>query len=379
MDVCRRGALVATLLTFAALPARAEEDERPAPAAKPHVQRSTEPVPSSTERARPSTGRRVLAGAAAVVPGVVVRGAGHYVAGDRRTAKRLLLIEGAGLVLAAAGGIPIGVSGAAGETMPGLALLLPGSALLFTSVAADFWGAAGGASLAGEPLMPDALSLSAGYTAVLDPRLPFTNLATLGVDARRGRGLAAASTWYGDGAWRAALTGGVRLFGPRPGERRADASSFDGVVTVAEERRDAGGYAITAGDVGVRGRLDLVRLAPSLRGSHVRGGIGLGAERIRYHATDVADLSGLITAHFAWGFTLGDGGPRALEAELYYEHRRDTLAGGVTLPTPGNGFVGYFGATATAWRDRWGLTTTAEVGSAWVLSLAARMRITELP
>jgi hypothetical protein len=205
MDVRRRGALVAVLVMAAVAPARAEEAEPTAP----------------------TSGRRVLAGAAAIVPGVVVRGAGHFVAGDRATAKRLLLIEGAGLLLIAAGGIPIGLSGAAGETMPGLALLLPGTALLFTSIAADVWGAAGGASVAGEPLMPDALALSAGYTAVVDPRVPFTHLATAAVDARHGRALGAVEAWYGDGGWRAGLTGGVRLTGPRPGQRRDDASSVD--------------------------------------------------------------------------------------------------------------------------------------------------------
>lgn len=378
MDVRRRGALVAALaccgaLTLGAPPALRADEATPSASAAPTD--AAEPAIATT--APPSAGRRVLAGAAAIVPGVVVRGSGHFVAGDRRTATRLLLIEGAGLLLAAAGGIPIGLSGAAGETMPGLALLLPGSALLFTSVAADVWGAAGGASIAGAPLLPDALALSAGYTAVVDPRVPFTHVATAAIDARRGRILGAAGGWYGDGGWRAGLTAGVRITGPRPGEPGREASSFDVVATVSEERRAA--YAVDTFEAGVRGRLELARLAPSLRGSHVRAGLGAGVERIGYDAVDVTDLSGLITGHFAWGFTLGDGRARALEAELYYEHRRDTLAGGVTLPTPGNGFVGYFGATATAWRDRWGLTATAEAGSAWVFSLAARARFPELP
>jgi hypothetical protein len=349
----RRAALVAAVSLALVAPARADEPP-----------------------ASPGGARRALAAGAAIVPGVIVRGAGHWVAGERRTARRLLLIEGLGLGLVAAGGIPIGVSGGAGESMPGLALLLPGSALLFTSIAADVWGAAGGAAIAGQPLTPDVLTLSLGYTFVADPRTPFANLATAAAEARLGRVMLGASGWFGDHTRRARATTGYRLLGPVPGQRGHDA--LDLSVAVAHEARTAHGYAVTTAEAAMHGRLDLAHVGPSLRGSFVAFGLGLGTELIDYDAAGVTDTSGLVTGHFGWGFVLGDGHARALEAELYYEHRRDTLAGGVTLPTPGNGFVGYFGGTVTAWRERWGLTATVDAGSAWIVALAARVRLPEV-
>jgi hypothetical protein len=75
---------------------------------------------------------------------------------------------------------------------------------------------------------------------------------------------------------------------------------------------------------------------------------------------------------------LGDGVARSLETELYYEHGRDTLAGGLTLRLPANGFIGYVGAVTTAWRGRYGASVRLDVGSAYVLALSARIRLPEL-
>ncbi len=351
-------AMVAAL-ALAPSTARAEESPAPAPA--------------------PSRARRALAVGAALVPGVIVRGAGHWVAHDRRTAKRLLVLEGVGLGLAAAGGLPLGVSGGAGETLPGLVLLLPGAGLLFTTIAADAWGAAGGACLAGTPAPPSALDVALGYTFVGDPRVPFANLATADAVLRHGRATSGASGWFGDGTWRVRGALGARLRGPRPGQHLPDISALDVEVSAAEERRADQGLRVATVEAGALARVDLARIGPSLRGTFATLGMGVGGERIRYTATAAADTSSLFTAHLGWGFVLGDGRARALEAELYYEHRRDTLAGGLTPPTSANGFVGYVGAAATAWRDRWGVSARVEVGSAYVLSFAARVRLPEMP
>ncbi len=326
----------------------------------------------------PTRARRALAIGAAIVPGVIVRGAGHWVARERRTARRLLVIEGVGLALAAAGGIPIGFSGGAEETLPGLIFLVPGTGLLLGSIFADAWGAAGGAGVAGEPSPPPRLDAALGYTFVGDPRVPFANLATAEAVARRGRAQAAASGWFGDGTWRARGAGGLRLRGPRPAERPADTSSLDVEMAVAAERRADQGLRVATAEVGALARLDLARIGPSLRGTFTTLGVALGLERIRYTTSGAADTSSLFAAHLGWGFLLGDGRARSLETEVYYEHRRDTLAGGLTPPTPFNGFVGYVGAVTTGWRGRWGASARFDAGSAYVFSLAARVRLPEL-
>lgn len=360
---CRALALASTMLVAGEGRARADAAAESLP---------TTPRPLSRTK-------RVVATSAAILPGLIVRGAGHWAIGERRTAKRLLVLEGVGLGLAALGGLPLGISGGADETLPGLVLLFPAAGLLFTTVAADAWGAAGGACIAGTPSPPPALEVAAGYTFVGDPRVPFANLATLDAHAWRGPVRAGASGWLGDGTWRARFDGGFRLRGPRPGERPDDTSAIDIVVAGAEERRTEQGLRVATGEVGAVARFDLVRIGPTLRGTFATIGMNVGGERIRYTASGVADTSSLFSGHVGWGFTLGDGRSRALETELYYEHRRDTLAGGLTLHLPYNGFVGYVGAVATGWRGRYGASARVDVGSAYVVSLAAHVRLRELP
>src|SRR5205085_11983475 len=142
-------------------------------------------------------------------------------------------------------------------------------------------------------------------------------------------------------------------------------------------RRDQGLHIATFEGV-VLAHIDLARIGPSLRGTFATLGTGLGVERVRFMANDVADNSSIFIGHIGWGFVLGDGPARALETELYYDHRRDTLAGGLTIPVPSNGFIGYLGAVTTAWRGRYGLSARLDVGSAYVFTLSARTRLPEL-
>jgi hypothetical protein len=53
-----------------------------------------------------------LATAAAVFPGILIHGIGHRVGGDRRTARRLLIIEGIALGGMVVSGAALGLSGA---------------------------------------------------------------------------------------------------------------------------------------------------------------------------------------------------------------------------------------------------------------------------
>jgi hypothetical protein len=362
-------ALASTLLATSAGDARGDE---PAPA-----------TPESVSPPRPPTrGRRVIATAAAILPGVIVRGSGHWLVDDRRTARRLLVIEGIGLGLAALGGIPLGISGGAEETLPGLALLVPATGLLVTTLAADIWGTAGGAGIAGTLAPPPALDVAAGYTFVGDPRVPFANLATVDATAWLGPAQLRASGWAGDAAWQARATAGVRVYGPRPRAAHAgDTSALDLTVSAAEERRAEQGLRIATGEAGVLARVDLARIGPTLHGTFATIGMGFGAERIRYTDSGAADTSGLMSARIGWGFVLGDmrGSARALETEIYYEHRRDTLAGGLTLHIPFNGFIGYLGVVTTAWQGRYGVSARIDAGSAYVATLAAHVRLPELP
>ncbi len=325
--------------------------------------------------AAPTAGRRALAVAAAIVPGVIVRGAGAWVVGDRPTARRLLYVELLGLGLAAAGGLPIGLSRGAEATMPGLVFAISGGALLLTSWAADIHVAAGGDRLGGRPARPAEVTAELGYTFVGDVHLPIEHLATGGAELRSGLARARLTGWLGDGAWRAQLGAGARLWRPRAPAGATDATGIELEAALAREGRDLAGYAITSGEVGVAGRLDLIRLAAPLAGSFASLAMGVGVERVHYDAVDVADLTSLFAGRIGWGLYLGDG---AGEVELYYQHRRDTLAGRITLPLSGNGFIGYVGGSVAGWRGPWGVVARLDVGSAYVASLALRWRLAAL-
>ncbi len=91
----------------------------------------------------PSTGDRALATGAAVVPGVIVHGAGHYVLGDSGTAGKLLLAEGIGLGMVAVGGTGLFLTGASRYTVgPLAAISMFGVGVFSLSLIADVYGVA---------------------------------------------------------------------------------------------------------------------------------------------------------------------------------------------------------------------------------------------
>ncbi|MCB9561330.1 MAG: hypothetical protein H6708_13060 [Kofleriaceae bacterium] len=130
------------------------------------------------------------------------------------------------------------------------------------------------------------------------------------------------------------------------------------------------GFAVVTGELGLRGRLDLGRVAPALDGAFGEAGVGLGLEVTRYDAGDL-DATELVTARFGLGLYLGCGQGEAL---LWYEHRRDDLAGGLAAWRAA-GFIGRAGLTG-AWSltPRWAIAAEVQAGSAWVTTLAVRRR-----
>src|SRR6478609_3699467 len=86
---------------------------------------------------------RALPTAAAIVPGVVVHGAGHYALGEPETARQLLLMEGVGLGLFVTGGLTLWLSGASRYLVaPAATATIAGFGLFSTSYFADIYGTA---------------------------------------------------------------------------------------------------------------------------------------------------------------------------------------------------------------------------------------------
>src|SRR5688572_4946398 len=133
------------------------------------------------EKKGPEGKERALAPAATVVPGVLAHGAGHWVMGERRTAKRLLLMEGIGLGLAGISGAILYATGAsrhhAGPLVGGV---VTGAGLFALSWAADLYGSVGGGCTCGAPRAEARLAVESGYGYVHDPQFAYRHFAVVG-------------------------------------------------------------------------------------------------------------------------------------------------------------------------------------------------------
>jgi hypothetical protein len=314
---------------------------------------------------------RALAVGAAIFPGVIVHGSGHWVARDRAAAKRLAIAELVGIGMIALGGLPIGITGGAPESLPGIAIAIPGAGLFLTSWFADIYGAAGGARIGGRARTePARVEIEAGYLAVTDVRAGATHAATLAASAWIDRGHAALAGWAGPGARELGGELGARVLGGVPGRPGCDGTALDVVLAGHDRAFDDDGVGATTLTLAARGRYDLARLAPSLAGSFATGEVGAGGERLRFDAAP-AETAGVLLARFGYGVRLGDDA----ELEVFYDQRHDALAGRLLLEIGSNGFAGHVGMRGAAYRGRWGVTGGVEVGAHWVARLAIAAKL----
>lgn len=324
----------------------------------------------------------VLPALGALVPGVAVHGTGHWIGGDGATARKLLRLEGLGLGLVVTGGLPLALTGAARRlALPTIPLLLSGGGLLLAGWAGDVYGAAGGPRIAGAPrLVLPGLEARLGYLHVHDPQFAYGSFLQAGARLRRG-------AWRGDGdvavaldddSQRLRLEAGRRLYGPRPegaGPRAADGTRVDVDAALMMHRHGTEGFTVLTGEVIMAGRYDMARLGPSLRGAFAELHLGLGLE-VSVYEGDAVDVADLLLGGFGFGMYLGAPAAAHGEVRVFYEHRRDDLAGGLAMSGGGNGFLGSFGVDGfVAWGPRWGVGFRAEVGSAYVGSAGLRYRI----
>jgi hypothetical protein len=332
--------------------------------------------------------------AAAIVPGLVLHGSGHFAAGDRPTAYRLLKYEAIGLGALLLGGTVLALTGASRRTIePTILTTAAGGGLLATSWLADLYGVLAPDGGAGEPLLIlPAVEAYLGARAVDNPTVPGQFFAGPAFDVRLGRWRLSPSGWWAiDGHSQSRLAGTVafRVSGPRAaaGTPVADGSYFDLAAGVVHHRfsEDAHGvgavvlpgaaFDMTTFDVRAEGRLDLRRIAPSLAGSFVEGAAGVGMGAYHYSVAGTTEANSLLVARFAFGFDIGHRADRWAETRIYYDHRHDGFAGGLKMPGLGSGVLGHFGLEATAFFSRaWGVRAEAQAGAAWVGGLGVVRR-----
>jgi hypothetical protein len=241
--------------------------------------------------------------------------------------------------------------------------------LFLSSWLADIWVAAGGAQRAVTPsAMPpwsvevtttwqhDAYRERALFGAAGRVELGRLGLAAGGyVDARN-----ASRSSEGGARW--------RLWGPAAtGRVITDGSRLVVRATARRERDDTDQVTLVTAEAELSGRLDLDRLDPGIRGSFLELSAGGGLTRTTYPQGH-HDRDAILLAGFAWGAYLGDRG----ELRLFYDHRRDGLAGGLDA-SHAAGFVGSFGAsTELRVAGTWAVRGELQIGNAWVTTLGIR-------
>ena len=317
-----------------------------------------------------SAGRRAAAIAVAIFPGVLLRGAGSWVAGAHRAARRLAATGAIGFATLAAGGVPIGVSASNPYTIwPGVPLVVAGTGVFLSSWLADVWVAAGGGALTAWPIALPPWSIDVATTWQHDAYRERALLGAAGHVELGRLGLDASGYVDAGNAWRSGEAGvRWRLLGPPPTGRAVGDGSRVVVRAAARLDRDDGDrVTLAAAEAELSGRLDLDRLDPAIRGSFLALSAGGGFTRTSY-PRGRHDNAALLLAGFAWGAYLGDRG----EVAVFYDHRRDGLAGGLAA-SRGAGFVGSFGASAELRvHGPWAVRGALQVGNAWVTTLGVR-------
>jgi len=312
-----------------------------------------DPARAEDSAGTPEPDPGALSTLAAIVPGFVVSGTGTYVSGDKRAARGIVKVQLAGLGLAAAGGIPMLLTGASrrttGFTMP---LIVTGGGLFLTSWIADIYGAStGGRDVRAFPAPK--LVLTLGYAYVPDPQFDYDHFAVVSGDFRRGAWRGTPSAWIAvdDDVQRLRAEGAWRFRETR------DGSYLEAETAATFHRHGDDDFEVYTGEISILARYDMAHLGLSLRGSFLEAGLGLGLET--YTFEDDVFVSDLPLARAAYGWYLSRG-----EAQIYYDHRHDEVVGGLGIGSTFDGPYGHFGAQALYWlTDTWGVEAQFEVGS----------------
>lgn len=322
-----------------------------------------------------ATKPRALPAAAAVVPGLVVHGTGHYAMGESKTAQNLLLMEGIGLGLFLGGGLTIVFTGASRYFVgPAAGATLAGFGLFSTSYLADIYGSVsrdGDAALS-RYRGPARWETELGYKRLHDPQFAYTDFLYQRVSRQIGPFRLTPSGWFstkGDTA-RYRVEGQYRALGNYAELRPTDQSFVDVTVGFVHQRHRPEHFSKSSAELSVDARYDLARLGRSLRGSFVELGLGYGIGRLDYDLQGLSvphDIEHLLLGRIGFGINLRGESKPGSEWLVYYDHRHDDYVAGLKLTGLGSGVAGHFG-TSLRWffSESVGVALGAEIGSASV-------------
>lgn len=359
------------LVSLVALPCAAHDDD---------------PVPEASRRAtlepEPTPARRGLALGAALVPGALLHGAGHYALGKKDTGYELLALEGVGLGMILGGGGVLVLSGASRYVVgPAAAIAALGFGVFGTSLLADVYGTLSsdsGAARSRRPLLPR-LETEFGYRRVEDVQFAHHDFLAEGFHLNHRGATLGFLGLFSLGADNARYRGelGYRfLDDAAPRTRYRDRLELD--AGFVRHTYAADGFALTSAELSALARCDLARLGDSLAGSFAEFGLGYARGAVSYNlrAQHVpSDGYDLLLARFGFGVRLRGKSAPGSEALVYYDHRHDDFAAGLKVTGIGSGALGHFGfQTKWYFGPSLGLLTEVSVGSAWIFGGSLLLR-----
>lgn len=317
-----------------------------------------------------SPARRGAAITTAIVPGVLVRGAGHFVAKKPKTGRTLLAVGSSGLGVAVASLVGIAVTGASRRTTAPLATgIVLGIGAFSLSFLADLYGVAVPENRRGTPTPRRTwFQMESGLWARYDRQFAGRVLfhqAIEGVFARRHDLRLELDALPGDPSLRARGVYGYRVLAAS-----GDNSHLALEGGMVHQRFPNHGFFATTFEGAVSGRYDLARVGPSLRGAFVEGRAGAAISALSSRNADVEADEALLL-RWAFGAYLGHGRG---EVQAFYDHRRDTYAGGALLER-GSGYAGFVGAKGNwFFTDHVGVQADFQIGSALLTGVSVLFR-----
>ena len=305
---------------------------------------------------------------------MLLHGAGVWTAGDRRAGYTLIGAEGVGLLMMAAGGLPIIWTHASGQHLDvSVTLLLAGIGLVLTSFLADIYGGVvGGRPHAWQPRFEPYVKASLGYAYVRDPQFSYNHFSTARIDGRLSRFRVSPEAWVAmdDDYQQLTLEGAVRITGPQPRRSARDGTFVDFQLDCEYQRFGSDDFSMITVGALLPARLDLSRVGPSLAGSFVLLELGWAFQTYDFGASAQShdsDVYGVLRLRMGVGTYLGRADGVHGEVTLYYDHRRDEMAGGLPLILHEPNFLGYVGATGEVMIYKgWGARLEIIKGTAFI-------------
>ncbi len=295
---------------------------------------------------------------ASIIPGIVIHGAGHFVAGDRVSASRLLAMEGIGLAgLGASLAVLVAVGGSSKPAPLYVPLAVGSIGLLGTSFLADVAGTLNsGRGVWPEPFLLYGFRLRTGYGGLFGSNHRFTHLAQLGAGWHGHRWSLGGDVHVNPGGAYSSYGGqaGCVVWSPGIGNSERSATSpggsFGGNLAVVDpvtrltlfidtryqDFTKDGFSALAVSGFGEL-RWNMVNMVPSMGNAWLLGRLGWGMDLLFFDAPVRGD-DGL-------PFLVADVGMgarffRLLSAEIAWRQRKGELPGGLVTSEGMSGFMG---------------------------------------